>query len=113
MRPTLSHLLSKGALICIATFGLPALLRAQNDVEKIYKANCVVCHAADGSGSSPSGKALGAKDLRSDVVQKKTDAELAEVITQGKGKMPAFSKKVKPEDITKLVAYIRSLPKGK
>lgn len=113
MRTTLSRLLSRGALICIAAFGLPALLRAQNDVEKIYKANCVLCHAADGSGSSPSGKALGAKDLRSDVVQKKTDAELAEVITQGKGKMPAFAKKLKPEDITKLVAYIRALPKGK
>jgi mono/diheme cytochrome c family protein len=113
MRSTLSHLLSRGALICIATFSLPALLRAQNDVEKIYKANCVLCHAADGSGSSPSGKALGAKDLRSDVVQKKTDAELAEVITQGKGKMPAFGKKIKPEDITKLVAYIRALTKGK
>ncbi len=113
MRPTLSHLLSIGALICIAALGLPALLRAQNDVEKIYKTNCLLCHAADGSGNSSSGKALGAKDLRTDVVQKKTDAELAEVITQGKGKMPAFGKKLKPEDISKLVAYIRALPKGK
>ena len=102
-----------GAVICIATLGLPELLRAQNDVEKIYKTNCVLCHAADGSGNSPSGKSLGAQDLRSEVVQKKTDAELAEVITQGKGKMPAFGKKLKPEDISKLVAYIRALPKGK
>jgi mono/diheme cytochrome c family protein len=113
MRPRLSHLLSTAALICFAGLGLPALLRAQNDVEKIYKTNCVLCHAADGSGNSSSGKTLGAKDLRSDVVQKKTDAELTEVITQGKGKMPAFGKKLKPEDITKLVAYIRALPKGK
>ena len=113
MRPKLSHLLSMGAVICIATLGLPELLRAQNDVEKIYKTNCVLCHAADGSGNSPSGKSLGAQDLRSEVVQKKTDAELAEVITQGKGKMPAFGKKLKPEDISKLVAYIRALPKGK
>jgi cytochrome c6 len=113
MGPTLSRLLSAGAVLCMATLAVPALLRAQNDADKIYKTNCVLCHAADGSGNSPSGKALGAKDLRSDVVQKKTDAELAEVITQGKGKMPAFGKKLKPEDITKLVAYIRSLPKGK
>jgi cytochrome c6 len=113
MRRTLSHLLSIGAVICIATLACPAFLRAQNDVEKIYKANCALCHAADGSGNSPSGKALGARDLRSDVVQKKTDAELTEVITQGKGKMPPFGKKLKPEDITKLVAYIRALPKDK
>jgi cytochrome c6 len=113
MIPTLSRLLSMGAVLCTVTLAMPALLRAQNDAEKIYKTNCVLCHAADGSGNSPSGKALGAKDLRSDAVQKKTDAELAEVVTQGKGKMPAFGKKLKPEDITKLVAYIRSLPKGK
>ena len=112
MRPTLPHLPSIGAVICIATLTFPALLRAQ-DAEKIYKTTCVLCHAADGSGNSPSGKALGARDLRSDEVQKKTDAELTEVITQGKGKMPAFGKKLKPEDITKLVAYIRALPKSK
>ena len=113
MRLTLSHLLSMGAALCIAMLGFSSFLRAQNDAEKIYKANCGLCHAADGSGSTASGKALGAQDLRSDVVQKKTDAELAEVITQGKAKMPAFGKKVKPEDISKLVAYIRALPKGK
>jgi cytochrome c6 len=113
MRPTLSHLLSIGAVLCIATLALPVRLRAQNDAEKIYKTNCVLCHAADGSGNSPSGKALGAEDLRSDVVQKKTDAELADAIAQGKGKMPAFGKKLRPEDISKLVAYIRALPKGK
>jgi len=113
MKPTLSHLLWMGAVLCMATLTLPACLRAQNDAEKIYKTNCVLCHAVDGSGNSPSGKSLGAQDLRSEVVQKKTDAELSEVITQGKGKMPAFGKKLKPEDISKLVAYIRALPKGK
>jgi mono/diheme cytochrome c family protein len=49
--------------------------------------------------------------LRSDAVQKKSDAELTTSITQGKGKMPAFAKKLKPDDIAQLVAYIRALPK--
>jgi cytochrome c6 len=113
MKPTLSHLLLGAAAVSLATLAFPAFLRAQNDAEKIYKTNCVLCHAADGSGNSSSGKALGAKDLRSDVAQKETDTELAEVITQGKGKMPAFGKKLKAEDISKLVAYIRALPKAK
>jgi cytochrome c6 len=113
MRPTISHLLSGVIAIGVAVLALPAFARGQSDVEKIYKANCALCHAVDGSGSSPSGKALGAKDLRSDEVQKKTDAELSEIIRQGKGKMPAFGKKLKPEDISKLVAYIRALPKSK
>ena len=54
-----------------------------------------------------------AKDLRSDEVQKQSDADLAEAITKGKGKMPAFGAKVKPDDVKKLVAYIRELPKQK
>ena len=97
----------------VALFGLSGSLRAQKDAAKMFSANCTLCHAADGSGSSPSGKALGAKDLRSAEIQKKTDQELTELITTGKGKMPAFGKKLQPDDIKQLVAYIRSLAKAK
>jgi mono/diheme cytochrome c family protein len=100
-----------GIFLCLIALALPAGLRAQSDVAKVYKTNCVLCHAADGSGNSPSGKALGAKDLASSEVQKKSDAGLTEVITKGKGKMPAFAAKLKPEDIKQLVAFIRALPK--
>jgi mono/diheme cytochrome c family protein len=54
-----------------------------------------------------------AKDLRSEEVQKQSDAELAEVITKGRGKMPAFGAKLKPDDVTKLVAYIRGMANKK
>jgi cytochrome c6 len=106
-----SRLLAAAISIGFATLTLTSFSRAQNDAEKIYKTNCVLCHAADGSGSSPSGKALKAQDLRSDAVQKKSDAELTASITNGKGKMPTFGKKLKPDDIAQLVAYIRALPK--
>jgi len=89
----------------------PMVMQAESDAAKIFKTNCVMCHAADGSGDTPPGKALKAKDLRSDEVQKLNDAALSEVITKGKGKMPAFGAKVAPDDVTKLVAYIRQLPK--
>jgi cytochrome c6 len=97
--------------ISFLTLTLPGFVQAQNDAEKLYKTHCVLCHAPDGSGSSPSGKALKAQDLRSELIQKKTDAELAASITKGKGKMPAFGKKLKPDQIAQLVAYIRALPK--
>lgn len=90
----------------------PALY-AQSDTDKIYKTNCVLCHSADGSGGSPSGKAMHAKDLRSDEVQKQSDAALGEVITKGRGKMPAFGAKIKLDDVSKLVGYIRALPNKK
>lgn len=90
---------------------VPASLQAQEDAAKTYKANCVQCHSANGSSDSPAGKALKAKDLRSPEVQTQTDTQLAEIITKGKGKMPPFGSKIKPEDASKLVAYVRSLAK--
>jgi cytochrome c6 len=106
-----SRLASATISIGFLTLTLPGFVRAQNDAEKLYKTHCVLCHAPDGSGTSPSGKALKAQDLRSELIQTKTDAELAAVITSGKGKMPAFGKKLKPDQIAQLVAYIRLLPK--
>jgi mono/diheme cytochrome c family protein len=97
-------------LCCVA---LPSAMQAQSDPAKIYKTHCLMCHSADGSGDNATGKAFHAKDLRSEEVQKLTDAELADLITKGKGKMPAFGAKIKPDDIKKLVAYLRELPKQK
>lgn len=102
--------IAKGILCFLA---LPTATHAQSDPAKIYKTNCVLCHSADGSGDSPSGKALHAKDLRSEEVQKQSDAALSEVITKGRGKMPAFGAKIKPDDVEKLVAYLRELAKQK
>jgi cytochrome c6 len=99
-----------GTLCCLA---VPSAMQAQSDADKIYKTNCVLCHSADGSGSSSTGKAMHAKDLRSDDVQKQSDAALSEAITKGRGKMPAFGAKIKPDDVTKLVVYIRALPNKK
>jgi cytochrome c6 len=98
-------------LISLTVLTLPSMLRAQGDAAKVFKNNCTLCHAADGSGDSPAGKAMKAKDLRSDEVQKKSDAELAATITKGSGKMPAFGSKFSPDVINSLVAYLRQLPK--
>jgi len=111
MRRNLYGLKAVGILLFLATLVFATALRAQGDADKIFKTNCVLCHAADGSGNSPTGKTLKAKDLKSEEVQKVSDADLAAVITNGKGKMPAFGKKLKPEDITALVQYVRGLAK--
>ena len=105
------HLVPAIIAACLVSVAVPAGARAQSDVAKTYKTNCVLCHAADGGGNTPSGKALKAKDLASSEVQQKSDAELTDIIVKGKGKMPAFGAKLKPEDIKQLVAYIRAMPK--
>jgi cytochrome c6 len=94
---------------CIGIFCTPA--HAQNAVA-LYKAKCSLCHSDDGSSSGPTGKQLGAKDLRSPEVQKLTDAQLADNIKNGVGKkMPAYKGKLTDAQITDLVGYIRGLAK--
>lgn len=107
--PKLFQRLIPGGILCCLT--LLSATHAQSDPAKIFKTNCTLCHGEDGSGDTPSGKAMHAKDLRSDEVQQQSDAALNEVITKGRGKMPAFGAKIKPDDVTKMVAYIRSLAK--
>ena len=103
-------ILSLGGLLLL--FALTAMtLQAQDDPAKVFKKNCVLCHSEDGSGSSASGKALKAKELRSDEVQGKKDADLLDAIDKGRGKMPAFGSKLSADTVKALVAYIRQLPK--
>jgi mono/diheme cytochrome c family protein len=56
-------------------------------------------------------KSLKIRDFRLPEVQKQTNAELTQIITKGKGKMPAFESKVSKEQIEQLVAYVRELGK--
>jgi cytochrome c6 len=75
--------------------------------EQTYKSNCVVCHAADGTGSA-TGKALKAPDLHSDVVQKMTVAQMQTQVSDGKNNMPPFKNTLSKEQIEGVVSYIRA-----
>ena len=74
-----------------------------------FKTKCVVCHGADGKGETPTGKSLLARDLGSAEVQSQSDAELAGIITNGKGQMPSFEGKLTADQIKDVVKYIRTL----
>jgi cytochrome c6 len=81
------------------------------DAAGLYKSKCAACHGADGKGETAMGKANKLRDLGSADVQKQSDDELTAIISNGKGKMPAYGKSLKPEQIRDLVAYVRSLGK--
>lgn len=99
------------AIILLGGVVCPSWLSAQNDPAALFKSKCALCHGEDASGATPTGRALKAKDLRSEEVQKNSDAVLTEVITKGRNKMPAFGQKLKPDQIQQLVTYIRRLAK--
>jgi cytochrome c6 len=73
-----------------------------------FKTKCAMCHGPDGGGSDV-GKSLNVPDLRSPAVQKLSDSELTQVISNGKGGMPSFKDSLKEDQIHGLVAHIRSL----
>ena len=77
-----------------------------------FRTKCAMCHGPDGSGSEV-GKSMNVPDLRLPVVQKLADAELAQVISNGKGGMPSFKNSLSEGQIHALVAYIRSLHRDK
>jgi mono/diheme cytochrome c family protein len=52
-------------------------------------------------------------DLRSPVIQKLPGAQLAQIISDGKGGMPSFKSSLTEDQIHSLVAYIRSLHQKK
>jgi cytochrome c6 len=102
-----SGVLLLGALVLVVT--TPA---HGQDAATLFKTKCAACHDADGSGSGSMGKQLGVTDLRADAVQKQTDAQLNDSITNGKGKkMPAYKGKLTDDQIKGLVGYIRELAK--
>lgn len=82
---------------------LPQLASAESAADT-YKAKCAMCHGADGSKSM-----MGAKPLNGPDVQKMSEAELTEVITSGKGKMPAYKGKLTDAQIKDLASYIKTL----
>jgi len=65
-----------------------------------------MCHGPDGKGGK-----MGTRDFASAEVKAETDAQLTDIITKGKGKMPSYTGKLKDTEIKDLVTYIRSLAK--
>lgn len=67
--------------------------------DTIFKDTCVSCHGADASGGDgPSLHGLGLND-----------AQIDSTIANGRGEMPAFGKQFTAQDVTDIVAYLRTL----
>ena len=84
---------------------------AQNSGADLYQSKCQMCHAADGSGNTPAGKAMKSHPFNSPDVLKESDTDLTAVIKKGKNKMPAFEGKLTDAQITALIAHIHTLQK--
>jgi mono/diheme cytochrome c family protein len=107
LKKAIGDIVGKSVLCLALVVGFVSSTRAQSDAEKLYKAKCIGCHAADGSANTKAGRNTGAHDLRLPDVQKETDATLIGIVTKGKKKMPKFEEKLKAKEIKELVEYVR------
>lgn len=72
-----------------------------------------MCHGQDGSGNTAVGKSMKIPDLHSTQAQSQSDAQLAEVISNGKNSMPPFKGSLSPDQIHDLVTHVRELAQKK
>ena len=103
------------ALFVGLTFFVASIVRANPDPDSAassatFRTKCAMCHGQDGSGSEV-GKSMNVPDLRSPAVQKLPDAQLAQIISDGRGGMPSFKNSLSEDQVHSLVAHIRSLQK--
>ena len=78
-----------------------------------FEMHCATCHAPNGSGDTAVGKSVHIPDLRSPAVQSQSDAQLVEVIANGKGAMPPFKSSLSADEIDALAKHIRQVAKTK
>lgn len=79
--------------------------------ELAWQTNCVTCHGPQGKGDGPTGPLVRAPDLtRAEWQASTADEQMAQVIRQGRGKMPKFD--LPPEVVAGIIKRIRARKGG-
>lgn len=79
---------------------------------RVYAARCALCHGPTGRGDGPGAAALNPKPRNyhdKAYMDTRTDAELLEVIRNGKGAMPRWGGILSEAEMTAVLAHVRSL----
>jgi cytochrome c6 len=104
-------------LLVAAVAALPTIGFSATAAEN-WTQHCARCHSADGSGTSTLGLKLKLKDYtKADAQASFTDEEAHKAIkdgvtnSAGKKTMNPYSEKLSEQEITDLVAHVRSLKK--
>jgi cytochrome c6 len=94
-------------IIVVMVVVSPAAAQDSASGAGVYKSKCQTCHGPDGGGTAV-GKSLKVADLRSADVQSKSDAELTQVISDGKNNMPGFKGTITDDEIQAVLAHVRT-----
>jgi mono/diheme cytochrome c family protein len=80
------------------------------DGDALFLKNCASCHGKDGRAKTFKARFNHARNLTDPTWQAAiNDEHMYESILRGKGKMPAFRKKLSDNEVAALVTYVRTL----
>lgn len=110
--------IKKAAVVTVALFatGLFSIRPAQSTAvaaslgngrlgpAETYAAHCATCHGRDGRARTAKGKRAGATDFTSQ--WNRDEARGIRIITNGKGEMPSFKKKLTAAEIRAVFGYV-------
>lgn len=106
--PWLAALVIAVGLYGLAAAGPQRKARRATRARSIFQQTCARCHGADGRGRTAFGEKAGAPDFTAAWWQEVADDErLTASITRGRGRMPAFGRKLSRHEIKSLVAFVR------
>ena len=83
--------------------------------QQLYTNNCAFCHGVEGRGDGKVGEVYAPRPANFHIprLMSAPDAHFYEVITNGYSTMPAFYKRLSPEERWRIVAYVRELQRGR
>ena len=112
---TASVLALMAATVLFALGANPTRANAGSDARgqsaaTLYAQHCVSCHGRDGKAKTSKGRRNHARNLtEADWQGAVSDERVFNSIANGRGKMPAFSKKMSDAEIDAMVSYVRAL----
>ena len=105
------------AIFSIVLFASPAFAQGNDAGKAVYDKQCASCHGADGKGNANRAKMLKLDATKLDLSRAEAQGQSVDekktVLVEGKGKMPAYGKKLKPEEVEAVLNYAMALAGGK
>jgi mono/diheme cytochrome c family protein len=84
----------------------------ERNAAQVYGRYCISCHGRTGTAKTGRGRSTHARNLTDASWQDRvSDERIFNAIMNGKGKMPAYDKKVSEKEADALVTYVRGLRK--
>ncbi|HTH51294.1 MAG TPA: c-type cytochrome [Pyrinomonadaceae bacterium] len=101
-------ILGAGSLLFMMPGAANTAAAAADDLaspRSLYMQNCAGCHGANGKAETKLGRKYDADDISGGVGTSKT----IRIVTNGKGHMPSFRKKLTPAQIQQVAGYVSGL----